>query len=55
MEAKLREEVMICEKQYGSMLRKNTTDPMFALRMVMEKYRHGQKESHCVFGDLEKA
>ena len=34
---------------------KETTDAMFALRMLMEKYREGQKELHCVFVDLEKA
>ena len=34
---------------------KETTDVMFALRMLMEKYREGQKEFHCVFVDLEKA
>ena len=34
---------------------KGTTDAMFALRMLMEKYREGQKELHCVFVDLEKA
>ena len=28
---------------------------MFSLRMLMEKYREGQKELHCVFVDLEKA
>ncbi|MCI4395202.1 hypothetical protein PGIGA_G00177740 [Pangasianodon gigas] len=33
---------------------KSTTDVMFALRMLMEKYREGQKELHCVFLDLEK-
>ena len=32
-----------------------TTDAMFALRMLMEKYREGQRELHCVFVDLEKA
>ena len=26
-----------------------------ALRMLMEKYREGQRELHCVFVDLEKA
>jgi len=31
-----------------------TTDSMFALRILMEKYRDGQKELHCVFVDLEK-
>ena len=34
---------------------KGTTDAMFALRMLMEKYREGQRELHCVFVDLEKA
>ena len=34
---------------------KSTTDALFALRVLMEKYREGQKEIHCVFVDLEKA
>ena len=34
---------------------KETTDAMFALRMLMEKYKEGQRELHCVFVDLEKA
>ena len=34
---------------------KGTTNAMFALRMLMEKYREGQRELHCVFVDLEKA
>ena len=33
---------------------KATTDAMFALRMLMEKYRESQREVHCVFVDLEK-
>ena len=28
---------------------------MFALRMLMEKHREGQRELHCVFVELEKA
>ena len=28
---------------------------MPCLRVLMEKYREGQKELHCVFVDLEKA
>ena len=27
---------------------------MFALKMLMEKYREGQRELHCAFLDLEK-
>ena len=34
---------------------KGTIDAMFALRMLMEKYREGQRELQCVFVDLEKA
>lgn len=36
-------------------IRRSTTDAIFALRMVMEKYREGQKPLHCVFVGLEKA
>ena len=55
VEARLRQEVDICEQQYGFMPRKSTTDAIFALRMLMEKYREGQKELHCVIVTLEKA
>ena len=34
---------------------KRTTNAMFALRMLMKKYRKGQRELYCVFVDLEKA
>ncbi|KAK3513818.1 hypothetical protein QTP70_028869 [Hemibagrus guttatus] len=34
---------------------KSTTDAIFALRILMEKYRDGQRELHCLFVDLEKA
>ena len=50
-----RNRVEISKQQYGFMPRKETTDVMFALRMLMEKYREGQRELHCVFVDLEKA
>ena len=43
---------MISEQQYHA--RKSTSDAMFALRMLMEKYREGQKELHGVIVDLEK-
>ncbi|KAK3510097.1 hypothetical protein QTP70_026828 [Hemibagrus guttatus] len=55
VEARLRKVVEICEQQYGFMPRKSTTDAIFALRILMEKYRYGQRELHCVFVDLEKA
>ncbi|KAK3507758.1 hypothetical protein QTP70_035282 [Hemibagrus guttatus] len=55
VEARLRKIVEICEQQYGFMPKKSTTDAIFALRILMEKYRDGQRELHCVFVDLEKA
>ncbi|KAK3517581.1 hypothetical protein QTP70_012568 [Hemibagrus guttatus] len=55
VEGRLRKVVEICEQQYGFMPRKSTTDAIFALRILMEKYRDGQRELHCVFVDLEKA
>ncbi|KAK3527836.1 hypothetical protein QTP86_006924 [Hemibagrus guttatus] len=55
VEARLRKVVEICEQQYGFIPRKSTTDAIFALRILMEKYRNGQRELHCVFVDLEKA
>ncbi|KAK3524445.1 hypothetical protein QTP70_029322 [Hemibagrus guttatus] len=55
VEARLRKVVDICEQQYGFVPRKSTTDAIFALRILMEKYRDGQRELHCVFIDLEKA
>ena len=54
VERRLRSELTYIEQQYGFMLGKSTTDALFALRVLMEKYR-GQKELHCVFVDLEKA
>ena len=49
VEARLGREVTISEQQYGFMPRKTTTDAMFALRVLMEKYREGQKELHnCI-------
>ena len=55
IEARLRDRVEISKQQYGFMPGKGTTNAMFALRMLMEKYRKGQRELHCVFVDLEKA
>ena len=37
------------------MPKNSITDAIFALRMLMEKYREGQRELHCVFVGLEKA
>ena len=55
IETRLRDRVEISKQQYGFMSGKGITDAMFALRMLMEKYREDQRELHCVFVDLEKA
>ena len=34
---------------------KRITNAMFVLRILMEKYREGQRELHCVFVNLKKA
>ena len=55
IEARLRDRIEISKQQNGFMPGKGTTDAMFALRMLMEKYREGQRELCCVFVDLDKA
>ncbi|KAK3517800.1 hypothetical protein QTP70_018963, partial [Hemibagrus guttatus] len=41
---------------FNRVLEKRTQQmQIFALRILMEKYRDGQRELHCVFVDLEKA
>ena len=55
VERRLRRELTFSEQRYGFMPGKSTTDALFALRVLMEKYREGQNELHCVFVDLEKA
>ena len=55
IESRLRDRVEISKQQYGFMPGNGTTDAMFALRMLMEKYRKGQRKLYCVIVDLEKA
>ena len=55
IEARLRDRVEISKQQYGLMPGKGTTDVMFALRMLIKKYRKGQRDLHCVFVDIKKA
>ena len=55
IEVRLRERVEINKQHYVFMPGKETNDVVFALRMLMKKYREGQKELHYVFMDLQKA
>ena len=55
IDSRIRNEVTIVEQQFGFMPGKSTTDAIFCLRMLMEKWSEGQKAVHCVFIDLNKA
>ena len=55
IERRLRRDMTFSNQQYGFMPGKSTTGSLFALRVLLEKYREGQQELHCVFVDLEKA
>lgn len=56
LEARLRAGVSICEQQNGFMSRQSTTDTVFALGMLMEKFiEGGSGKLHYVFVDIEKA
>ena len=48
VEGRLRSELTLSKQPYGFMPGKSTIDALFALRPLMEKYREGQKELHCV-------
>ena len=54
IEARIRKEVMIAEQQFGFMAGRSTTNAIFCLRMLLEKWTEGQKAVHCAFIDLEK-
>lgn len=43
VEGRVRSEVSICVQKYSFMPRKTTIDAYFAMRMLLEKYREGQR------------
>ena len=51
----IQDETSMGAEQFGFMLGRSTMDAVFSLRVIMEKYREGQKRLHMVFIDLEKA
>ena len=55
IDRRLRQEITIGEQQFGFMPNRSTTDAIFTLRMLAEKYCERQRKLHCVFIDLEKA
>ena len=48
-ENRLRSIVSICEEQFGFVKGKSTTDVIFVLRQLQERYREGQQYLHCVY------
>ena len=55
IDSRLREEVELGREQLGFMKGRGTTDGIFCLRQLMEKFREKQRDLHMVFIDLEKA
>ena len=55
IETRLRDRVEISKTAIWIYARKGNHRCHVCLRMLMEKYREGQRELHCVFVDLEKA
>ena len=55
IDGRLREEVGIGKEQLGFMRGSGTSDGIFCLRQVMEKFKEKQRDLHMVFIDLEKA
>ena len=39
----------ISNEQFAFMLERSTSDAIVALRQILEKYREGHKNLHCVF------
>ena len=55
IEQRLQETMQISTNQFGFMLGRSTTEAIFLIRHVMERFREQKKDLHLVFIDLEKA
>ena len=55
IDKRLRGRVTVSEQLFGFMPGQSTSDAIFALRQLMETYREGQEDLHCIFIDLERA
>ena len=55
VESRFKRETEVSGIQFGFMSGKSTTEPIFMLRQMMEKFRRKRKKMHVVFVDLEKA
>ena len=48
IEARIRKEVTIAKQQFGFMPGRSTTDTIFCLRILLEKWTEGHKVVHCL-------
>ena len=55
IDQRLRHIVDLGHIQFGFRRGRSTMDPVFALKILQEKYREKQKDLHMVFVDLEKS
>ena len=55
IEQRLRGTTQISTNQFGFMPGRSTTEAIFLIRQVMERYREQKKDLHFIFIDLEKA
>ena len=55
IEQRLRGTMQISTNQFGFMPGRSTTEAIFLIRQVMERFREQKKDLHLVFIDLEKA
>ena len=55
VDKRVRGEVEVAEEQFGFMPGRGTTNAIFFLRQMAEKYREKGRDLHMVFIDLEKA
>ena len=55
IDQRLRDIVIISDGQFGFKPGVGTTDAIFVIRILCEKYREGNKPLDMVFVDLEKA
>ena len=55
LERRIRESVNIDSTQFGFMPGSGTTDVLFVIRRMQEKYREKKKKLYMCFVDIEKA